>query len=169
MNFFPTPIMRSRNTFAGGLICDRHSHKFSICPSCQSQTINLNDGCGVCGWTRSQFLEDKCESKISSRNWEESEIFLEDKSEEKISSRKKRRRKGDGSGCIYWRTVTKKGKDYQEAYYHYEIWENGDRIIKSSKYIPKRLLDRVQELDDQKTPVREILKLLGVTYEGNRN
>jgi hypothetical protein len=61
------------------------------------------------------------------------------------------------------RTVTKKGKDYQEAYYQYEFWSQGDRIIKSSKYIPKRLLDRVQELDAQKAPVREILKLLGVT------
>jgi hypothetical protein len=73
------------------------SGEFSICPSCASQTINLNDGCGICGWTRSQFLEDK--------------------SDDEISSRKTRRRKGDGSGCIYWRTVTKKGKDYQEAYY----------------------------------------------------
>jgi hypothetical protein len=79
------------------------------------------------------------------------------------NSPSKRRDKGEGSGCIYWRTITKNGKDYQQAYYHYEIWSKGDRLVKSSKYIPKRLLDRVQELDDQKAPVREILKLLGVT------
>jgi hypothetical protein len=110
----------------------------------------------------SQFLEDKSDDEISSLKISDSSQFLEDKSEEKISSLKTRRRKGDGSGCIYWRTVTKKGKDYQEAYYQYEFWQEGDRIIKSSKYIPKRLLDRVQELDAQKAPVKEILEVLGV-------
>jgi excinuclease UvrABC nuclease subunit len=72
-----------------------------------------------------------------------------------------KRNRGDGSGCIYFRTVTKKGKDYDEAYYHYEIWEKGDRLIKSTKYIPKKLLPEVQQLNDEKAPVREILKLLG--------
>ncbi|RAM48152.1 MAG: hypothetical protein C6Y22_29380, partial [Hapalosiphonaceae cyanobacterium JJU2] len=47
-----------------------------------------------------------------------------------------RRAKGDGSGCIYWRIITKNGKDYHEAYYHYEFWNQGDRLVKSSKYIP---------------------------------
>ncbi len=73
-----------------------------------------------------------------------------------------KRNRGDGSGCIYFRTVTKKGKDYDEAYYHYEIWEKGDRLIKSTKYIPKKLLPEVQQLNDEKAPVREILRLLGV-------
>jgi GIY-YIG catalytic domain len=73
-----------------------------------------------------------------------------------------RRAKGDGSGCIYWRTVTKKGKDYHEAYYQYEFWSGGDRLVKSTKYIPKKLLPEVQRLNDEKAPVREILTLLGV-------
>jgi hypothetical protein len=89
-----------------------------------------------------------------------------DAKQSNISSSKnspsKRRDKGEGSGCIYWRTITKNGKDYQQAYYHYEFWSDGDRIIKSSKYIPKRLLDRVQKLDDQKAPIVRILELLGV-------
>jgi hypothetical protein len=34
--------------------------------------------------------------------------------------------------------------------------------VKSSKYIPKRLLNRVQESEQEKAPVREILMLLGV-------
>jgi hypothetical protein len=139
-------------------LCD----EFSVCPSCASQTINPYDGCALCGGSRSQFLEDKCKPEISSRKIPNSSQFLEDKSEEKISSRN-RRRKGDGSGCIYWRTVTKKGKSYQEAYYQYEFWKEGSRLVKSSKYIPKRLLASVLELDAQKAPVREILKLLGVT------
>jgi hypothetical protein len=77
------------------------------------------------------------------------------------NSPSKRRDKGEGSGCIYWRTITKNGKDYQQAYYHYEFWDSGDRLVKSSKYIPKRLLDKVQELEEQKAPVTKILEVLG--------
>jgi hypothetical protein len=73
-----------------------------------------------------------------------------------------KRRKGDGSGSIHWRTITKNCKDYPQAYYHYEIWSGGDRLVKSSKYIPKRLLSQVQTLDREKAPVREILTLLGM-------
>lgn len=43
-----------------------------------------------------------------------------------------------------------------------ENWKRGDRLIKSTKYIPKRLLPRVQGLEQEKAPVREILKVLGV-------
>ena len=49
-----------------------------------------------------------------------------------------------------------------QAYYHYEFWNQGDRLVKSTKYIPKRLLSQVQRLEQDKEPVREILKLLGV-------
>ncbi|MEO0686919.1 MAG: hypothetical protein AAFY76_18210 [Cyanobacteria bacterium J06649_11] len=61
--------------------------------------------------------------------------FLEDNNETNIYDKKTRRHKGDGSGCIYYRTVTKKGKDYSEAYYQYEFWKDGERLTKSSKYI----------------------------------
>ncbi|WP_211293112.1 ASCH domain-containing protein [Brunnivagina elsteri] len=73
-----------------------------------------------------------------------------------------KRRKGDGSGSIYWRTITRGSKDYPQAYYHYEFWSGGDRLIKSSRYIPKRLLAQVHQLDAEKAPVREILGVLGV-------
>ena len=99
---------------------------------------------------------------ISSRKNRDNTEFLEDKISQQISSRKTRRTKGDGSGCIYYRTVTKKGKEYREAYYQYEFWKEGDRLTKSSKYIPKRLLSQVQRLEAEKAPVREILKVLGV-------
>ncbi|MBD2471540.1 hypothetical protein [Nostoc sp. FACHB-145] len=79
-----------------------------------------------------------------------------------ISPSKMRRNKGEGSGSIHWRTVTKNGKDYQQAYYHYEFWSEGDRLVKSSKYIPKRLLNRVQQMEQEKAGVREILWVLGV-------
>ena len=76
-----------------------------------------------------------------------------------ISPREKRRNQGLGSGSIEWRL--NKGK-YLEAYYHYEFWEKGDRLVKKSRYIPKRLLSRVEKLEEEKAPVREILILLGV-------
>lgn len=79
-----------------------------------------------------------------------------------ISPSKTRRHKGEGSGSIHWRTITKNGKDYQQAYYHYELWSDGDRTFKSSRYIPKRLLKRVQQMEHEKAPVREILGVLGV-------
>ena len=91
-----------------------------------------------------------------------------DSSPSKIEFSPSKRRKGDGSGNIHWRIITKGGKDYQQAYYHYEIWSGGDRgskaerLTKSSKYIPKRLLPQVQRLEAEKAPVRDILGVLGV-------
>ncbi|BAZ36670.1 C-5 cytosine-specific DNA methylase (plasmid) [Calothrix sp. NIES-4101] len=85
--------------------------------------------------------------------------FLDSPSNE-ISPSK--RRKGDGSGSIHWRTITRGGKDYPQAYYHYEFWNGGDRLVKSSRYIPKKLLAQVQKMEMEKVPVREILGLLGV-------
>ena len=80
----------------------------------------------------------------------------------KVDFSPSKRRKGDGSGSIHWRTITKGGKDYPQAYYHYELWKDGDRLIKSSKYISKRLLSQVQQLESEKAPVRKILGVLGV-------
>ncbi|WP_200819447.1 DNA N-6-adenine-methyltransferase [Tolypothrix sp. NIES-4075] len=115
--------------------------------------------------TSSQFLGDKLDLDISPRKIGSESEFLGDNPSDEISPRKTRRRKGDGSGNIHWRTITKNGKDYQEAYYHYEFWNGGDRLIKSTKYIPKRLLTRVQGLEQEKAPVREILGVLGVVFE----
>jgi len=85
------------------------------------------------------------------------------KSPSKKSPSKNRRRKGNGSGSIHWKTITRNGLGYPQPWYHYEEWEKGDRLIKSTKYIPKKLLPKVQQLDNEKAPIREILKLLGVT------
>ena len=73
-----------------------------------------------------------------------------------------RRHKGEGSGSIHWKTITRNGFDYPQAWYHYEFWSEGDRLVKKSKYIPKRLEQRIQKLELDKAPVREILNILGV-------
>ncbi len=74
----------------------------------------------------------------------------------------KRRKQGYGAGYIECKPIKRSGKEYKQYWYHYEFWQEGDRLIKSSKYIPKGKLAQVQQLDNQKVPVREILKLLGV-------
>ena len=74
----------------------------------------------------------------------------------KNNPRKSRRKKGEGNGSIHYRMVTKNGKQYQEAYYHYI--ENGK---KRTKYISNKLLDRVKEAESRKLPVADILVLLG--------
>lgn len=74
---------------------------------------------------------------------------------------RKNRRRGDGTGRIHWRKVIKKnGKEYKQAWYDWQIHQGGKTVYKS-KYIPKRLLAKIQELELAKAPVKEILKLLG--------
>ena len=68
---------------------------------------------------------------------------------------KTRRHKGEGSGHIYYRTVTRNGKSYQQAYYQWR--ENGKQ---RTKYIPKKLLRDIEEAEEQKLPVTKILDLL---------
>ncbi|MCC5654177.1 hypothetical protein LC609_31240 [Nostoc sp. XA013] len=43
-----------------------------------------------------------------------------------VNPSKIRQYKGEGSGSIHWRTITKNGRDYQQVYYHYEFWSEGD-------------------------------------------
>ncbi|MDJ0597181.1 MAG: hypothetical protein QNJ72_45710 [Pleurocapsa sp. MO_226.B13] len=81
----------------------------------------------------------------------------------KNCSRKNRRKKGEGSGAIFYRTVTKNGRDYQEAYYHWR--ENGKQ---KSKYIPLKLLDQVKQAESRKLPVEDILVLLGCIEKCSR-
>ncbi|RAM48153.1 MAG: hypothetical protein C6Y22_29385 [Hapalosiphonaceae cyanobacterium JJU2] len=68
-----------------------------------------------------------------------------------------KRKRGEGTGRIQWRTFTKKnGKQYQQPWYDWQIHQ-GEKTISRSTYIPKRLLFIIQELEDMKAPVREIL------------
>jgi hypothetical protein len=80
----------------------------------------------------------------------------------KDSPSKTRRHKGLGSGSIQWKTISLHGKDYPQAWYHYEFWKDGDRLVKKCKYIPKRLLSRIEKLEADKAPVRDILSILRV-------
>ena len=85
---------------------------------------------------------------------------LGDKPEPESPS-KTRRHKGEGSGSIHWKAITRGDKEYPQAWYHYETWEKGICSAKKTKYIPKRLVAKIQELEKEKAPVKEILKVLG--------
>ncbi len=102
--------------------------------------------------------------KCSSKNSNSSNVLEEkDKcSSKSLSPSKNQRRKGEGSGCIRCKPIKRSGKEYLQYWYHYEFWSEGDRLVKKSRYIPKRLLSRVEKLEEEKAPVREILILLGV-------
>jgi hypothetical protein len=78
-----------------------------------------------------------------------------------MSHRFKKRKKGYGTGYIECKPIKRSGKEYQQYWYHYEEWREGDRLSKKSRYIPKRLLARVEKLEVEKAPVREILEVLG--------
>ena len=73
---------------------------------------------------------------------------------------KPRRKRGTGSGYIYWRTVKKNGTEYQQTFYHYEIRDKNNRRVKSCEYIPKKLRGLIEQMDNDKVPVTEILKVL---------
>ncbi|MEH2051485.1 hypothetical protein [Nostoc sp.] len=94
-----------------------------------------------------------------SKNSEQIEI-----SPSKDSPSKKRRNWGEGNGTIHWRTITRGGKDYPQAYYH---WQEKGR--KKTKYIPKQILGDIQEAEFKKRPIREILTLLGVVPSPSKN
>jgi hypothetical protein len=86
---------------------------------------------------------------------ENGEITLSTKSPTK-------RHKGEGTGRIQFRTITRKsGKQYRQPWYDYEMAGCG-KTVKKSAYIPKRLLARVQALEAAKAPVPEVLRVLGV-------
>lgn len=77
-----------------------------------------------------------------------------------IPTSKTRRTKGKGSGWIQCKPIKRSGKEYQQYWYHYEEWREGDRTSKKCRYIPKHLVARVEKLNGEKVPVEEILKFL---------
>ena len=77
-----------------------------------------------------------------------------------LSPSKRQRSRGKGSGSVHYRTIKKKHKEYKQAYYHYEFWRDGDRLIKSSEYIPRKMEAKIMRMNNEKAPVEEILKVL---------
>ncbi|AFZ38240.1 hypothetical protein Sta7437_4802 (plasmid) [Stanieria cyanosphaera PCC 7437] len=74
----------------------------------------------------------------------------------------KKRKQGCGTGYIECKPIKRSGKEYKQYWYHYEEWREGECIDKKSKYIPKRLVQKLEKMDNEKQPVRIILELLEV-------
>lgn len=60
------------------------------------------------------------------------------------NSANSRRKKGTGSGYIYWRTIRKNGSEYKQTWYYYELKDKNNRRVKSSEYIPKKLRSKIE-------------------------
>ena len=74
-------------------------------------------------------------------------------------STQKRRKKGEGTGRLFSKILIKpSGKKYEQWWYQ---WEAGGK--KRTKYVPKKVLGVIHELEIKKTPVEKILKVLGVS------
>jgi hypothetical protein len=112
--------------------------------------------------TSNQLLEDKTEVPSQGNDSTSNQLLANELLHTVSKPTPQRRVKGDGSGCIYWRTVVRNGREYQQAYYQYEFWQNGHCFVKSTKYIPKKLWKQVLKLDRDKAPISEILEVLGV-------
>ena len=80
---------------------------------------------------------------------------------------KTRRSRGDGSGSIVKRFLSKKTKketkSYEQYWYDYELWESGVCLRKGTAYIPKNKLEEIELMNKDKKPVKLILKALGKT------
>ena len=72
----------------------------------------------------------------------------------------KKRKQGEGTGYIECKPIKRSGKEYKQYWYHYEEWREGDRTSKKSRYIPKRLVARVEQMEAEKVSVRKILDVL---------
>ena len=71
-----------------------------------------------------------------------------------------KRQQGYGAGYIECRQVKRGSKLYSQFWYHYEVWSQGDRYIKSSRYIPKKMEAKIIRMNNEKAPVEKILKVL---------
>ena len=96
-------------------------------------------------------LNDSCIEQVLKTN---------DLNPRKITPPSKRRKQGDGTGYIECKPIKRSGKEYKQYWYHYEEWREGDRTSKKSRYIPKRLVARVEQMEAEKVSVREILDVL---------
>ncbi len=74
----------------------------------------------------------------------------------------KRRKYGDGGGYIECKPITKNGLEYKQYWFHWQVWRDGETAIKKSRYIPKRLVPKVERMNQEKVSVRKILSVLGV-------
>lgn len=74
---------------------------------------------------------------------------------------KTQRKLGEGTGYIICKPIKRNNKTYNQYWFCYEVWSNG-KCRKKSKYIPKKKVGKINQLNADKMPVSEILTVLVV-------
>lgn len=75
-------------------------------------------------------------------------------------SKKTRRKKGEGTGYLAKYNFNRGGQTYEQYNYHWEIWRKGELVARKRKYVPKRLVEKIQKMEAEKVPIKDILFLL---------
>ncbi len=128
------------------------------CPSCKQPLLNLNDGCGVCGWTLENFLE---ENKGSSS---------------RSPSSKRRQRKGclykylenkrlkDGCIVSYPRVIGDKRDPDNPKHWRWGFnWEekiDGEWKGRSIGSIPVGAIPLIEDMRSRNVPIEEIISFI---------
>jgi hypothetical protein len=90
----------------------------------------------------------------------DNELITTSRGEQITPPSTKKRKQGYGAGYIECKPIKRSGKEYKQYWYHYEFWQEGDRITKKSKYIPNHQRSQIEKLESEKVPVEEILNVL---------
>ena len=75
-------------------------------------------------------------------------------------SEKTRRQKGEGSGILRRDKIRKKGKEYYQWTFHIDNWQHGTRISQTTLYVPKRLVETITRMNQERVPVAEIIEVI---------
>ena len=125
----------------------------------QSTTTDNNVLLGGDEISRGEQLK-KSKIKVENTQLQTSDFRLLSSSAATTTPSTKRRKPGYGTGYIEMLPVKRNGKEYKQYWYHYEEWQNGNRKLKKSKYIPKRIESKIKRMNDEKVPVKDILTVL---------
>ena len=111
------------------------------------------------------YWDEICEDKELIPNGGEVELFPKGGETELIPNSGKKelfptairkRSESEGTGRITKRTLSKKGRTYVEYWYDWQFFKDGKRVGRS-RYIPKKKLCLIQEMESQKLPIKLIL------------
>ena len=99
-------------------------------------------------------------STLNDGSVQKSESHLISRGEQSTPPSTRRRKQGYGGGYVECKPIKRGGKEYKQYWYHYEFWREGDRYLKKSQYIPKKMENKIIRMNNEKAPVAEILKFL---------
>ncbi|WP_208822151.1 hypothetical protein [Tolypothrix sp. PCC 7910] len=127
------------------------------CPSCESPLLKLDDGCGVCGWTPENFLEENQEAAAPKQQSKPSKQkgclykYLESK---KLK---------DGTIATYPRVIGHRESDNPNHWrwgFNWEIKVNGEWKGRSINSVPVGAIPMIKSMQNQGVPLEEIIAFI---------